>query len=166
MIEFIDKVVPDAYHGTSRANAENIIRTKRFMPSSGRDCFLGDGIYFFEAGKERAKWWAKKRHPRMPIGIIFAQIQLGRCLDLANKSHIEVIRLAKQRIIEKGIADEISDTLVINFLTKEIDRDIETVRGYFLGSRNTIFLESKIYEIVHIVICVKKQGNILNFRLL
>jgi hypothetical protein len=166
MIRFEDKVIPDAYHGTSKAFAENIIRTKKFQPSSGDDCYLGDGIYFFEAGKGHAKWWATKQYPGTQIALIIAVVQLGRCLDLGNPEHIALVSFTREEIKKKGAPENLTDTAVINFLTSKIDKEIETIRGYFHGSPLRLFSESKIFEITHVIICVKKHDNILNFRLL
>jgi len=167
MVKYINKVVPDAFHGTSKTIAEHIIRTKKFKPSTGNDCFLGDGIYFFEAGKEHAKWWAHNRYPGQQIGIIIAEIQLGKCLDLSDPVHLELVKLTKNKIEKTEFAKKITDTLVINFLTNKIDIEIETVRGYFPSSpKEKIFEGSRIYQYLHIVICVKRQENILTFNLI
>jgi hypothetical protein len=165
MIEFISKVIPDAYHGTSRANAETIVRTRRFLPSTGGNCFLGDGIYFFESGKEHAKWWARRQYRWAQIGIIVANIQLGKCLELGNKAHVELVKMVKQKLEQKGYVEGVTDAFTINFLTKEIDTEIETVRGYFPGSREKLFAGSRIFKFLHVVICVKKHDNILDFRM-
>jgi hypothetical protein len=167
MVKYIDKVVPDTFHGTSKTIAEHIVRTKKFIPSSGEDCFLGDGIYFFEAGKERAKWWARRRYRGQQIGIIIAVIQLGRCLDLSDPTHVELVKLTEREIEKTNVAKKITDTLVINFLTNKIDKEIETVRGYFPGYyAEKIFEGSRIYQYLHVVICVKRQENILTFNLI
>jgi hypothetical protein len=166
MVKLTDKVVPDAYHGTSRVNAVSIIRTKKFEPSSGENCFLGDGIYFFESGKEHAKWWARKQYPGTGIAVILAVVRLGRCLDLGDPDHIALIRLTKEEIEKKGGTKNLTDTAILNFLTSKIDKEIETVRGYFHGSHFRLFVESKIFEITHVIICVKKHENIVDFRLL
>ena len=78
-------------------------------------------------------------------------------------------RNAKQiaeEIEKKGAPKNLTDTAILNFLTSRIDKEIETVRGYFHGSRFRVFAESKIFEITHVTICVKKHDNIINFRLL
>ena len=167
MIKFKDKIVPDAYHGTSKANAQNIIRIGKFELSSGKECYLGDGIYFFEAGKGHAEWWARRKYGSgTRIAVIIATVQLGKCLDLGNPEHIRLIELARQEIQKQSLDIELSDTLVINFLAKKVSTDIETVRGYFHGSPERVFTGSKVFEITHVVICVKNHGNILTFALL
>jgi len=103
MIKFEDKVIPDAYHGTSKAFAENIIRMKKFQPSSGDHCYLGDGIYFFETGKEHAKWWARKQYPGTQIAVIIAVVQLGRCLDLGNPEHIGLVSFTRDEIKKRWL---------------------------------------------------------------
>lgn len=48
----------EGYHGTTKMNAETIMRQKRFILSNKNTEWLGKGIYFF-ADYRHAKWWAK-----------------------------------------------------------------------------------------------------------
>jgi len=167
MVQYSNKLIRDAFHGTSKANAESIIQSRRFIYSRGEDCYLGDGVYFFESGLEHAKWWAEKKFSGQQIGIIIAHIQLGKCLELGNPQCIELIRLAKAQIETARFSERITDAFVINFITAIIDRQIETVRGYFpVKATGKIFPGSHIYANVRVTICVKKYDNILHYNIL
>lgn len=48
------------YHGTSKINADNIIKKNEFNISQGEKHWLGNGIYFFEH-ESLAEWWAKTK---------------------------------------------------------------------------------------------------------
>lgn len=52
-----------AYHGTSLACANIIVRTKHFISSTGTKEWLGSGIYFFPHFGSAAKWASSKRVP-------------------------------------------------------------------------------------------------------
>lgn len=164
-VEYIYKVVPDAFHGTSKSNAENILRTKKFILSRSEDCYLGDGIYFFEGAQSLAEWWAKKQNPDKQVGIILASIQLGRCLDLANPDHRNLVKGVGERIKRRKDKEEISDALILNLITTKIEPEIETIRGIFPGGKGKIYYGSRIYDRIHIMICVKKATNILKFKI-
>ena len=166
-IEYVDKLIPDAYHGTSKSNASNIEVNKKFIPSRGPDLFLGDGIYFFEGTKSLAEWWARKNFPNEEIGIIIAEIQLGRCLDLTIPEYRDLVKNAKCKIEKQELKENITDTLVINFICAIIEPEIETVRYISKrGALTKIYPGSRIYDSIHIAICVKKTNNILNFKII
>lgn len=183
LVEYVDSVARDAFHGTSKSKAERIKKTREFIPSKGPDCYLGDGVYFFEEAKSLAERWARKQCSGQGIGIIVAEIQLGKCLNLLNADHRNLIKLTYEKIrleiLRQAISrtprsfngirfpetpEGINDAIVINFYASKIDPTIETVRSYFTWGKEKIFKGSRIYE-WHGVICVRKRENILNFRM-
>jgi hypothetical protein len=52
---------------------------------------LGDGIYFWEDGLRRAREWARD-FVKGPASIVRAEIDLGRCLDLADTEYLDLLR--------------------------------------------------------------------------
>jgi len=52
-----------AYHGTSLACANIIVKSKRFILSEGNKEWLGSGIFFFPHFGSAAKWAQSKRVP-------------------------------------------------------------------------------------------------------
>lgn len=89
-LKHFDKIVPDAYHGTRSDYAQNVIQNKKFHISTGKEQYLGDGVYFFEGSKWNAKDWARRKFKGEQIGIIKATINLWKCLDLNNKEHLMI----------------------------------------------------------------------------
>lgn len=160
-IKYKDRIVPDAYHGTSLETARRIIREGRFKLSKGSHQFLGDGIYFYESSRWHAEKWASKRHEN--IGIICAVINLGKCLDLHNYEYIRLLKKVRKKLLQRGIP-EITDAVVINFSAKQFEFD--TVRATY-SSRNLdkIFPGSKFWEYSQLIICVRNQDQILRFKL-
>jgi hypothetical protein len=169
MIEFIDRKIPNAYHGTSRENVEQIFRDNRFVPSGGEDHYLGSGIYFYEGSRELAEKWARKKFRGDEIGIIIAEIQLGRCLDLTIPECRTILKDFKSKLEKKRPGLAITDPFVINLLCQNFPEAIETVRAIYSlkdihGKFYRIFIGSRLYD-DHITICVRKDDNILNFQM-
>jgi hypothetical protein len=64
--------------------------------------WLGPGIYFWEADPARALEWAKthRRNYENPT-LIGAVIDLGNCLDLTNRSDLELVKAAHDSFIKE-----------------------------------------------------------------
>lgn len=75
-----------AYHGTSRAIAERIHSGEPFSVSRNDHDWLGEGIYFWEGGFDRAKRWAIEKH-KSEAAVVGALVQLGRCYDLMDTKY-------------------------------------------------------------------------------
>src|SRR5258708_347647 len=89
-----------AYHGCDRRTAERVLLGReRLTPSQNDYDWLGNGIYFWEYGPERALDWAReisKRHPnriRHPT-VLGAIIHLGVCFDLLDVRFTNYLRQA------------------------------------------------------------------------
>ncbi|MEA3545209.1 MAG: hypothetical protein U9R69_08330, partial [Thermodesulfobacteriota bacterium] len=59
-IPYVEKIVPDAYHGTSLNIAHNVLDSGKFKVSNSSDDWLGSGVYFFESSLLFAKKHGKK----------------------------------------------------------------------------------------------------------
>lgn len=133
--------------------------------------WLGHGIYFWEHAPVRALEWSKARGKD---GVIGAVIQLGRCLDLTETEHTEVVRLqyallnklyqteGKTLPRNRGKRRDL-DCLVINELVKEaamIEDPFQTVRCPFLEGE-AAFPGSGILKESHIQIAVIDRQCIL-----
>lgn len=164
-IKKINKIVPDAYHGTSLEFARKIVDTKEFLIDKSKDHYLGDGVYFFESSLSNAIYYAGNRNKF--IGVIKSQINLGNCLDLHDREHLEfVFNTAQSLKKRKGV--EITDAFVINFIASM--GDIDTVRATYIATRSgrkreKIFSGSRFYHEQQLMICVRRQENILSYTL-
>jgi len=162
-----DKIVPDAYHGTSKDIAEKIKKDGKFVHSTGEDQYLGNGVYFFESSEWHAKNWAVGRFKGEKIGIIIAEINLGKCLELSNKEHRDFLRDTAIDLQKSGY--KITDALVIDFIIKKFPNMVDTVRASYMGLKyqhaKKIFPGSHFYDYQQLMICVKNQSNIINFSI-
>lgn len=162
----IEKIIPDAYHGTKAKFARNICKNG-FKISTGEKQFLGDGVYFFESSMIHAQNWARKQkeHSGEIIGVIKSVVNLGRCLDLHDKEHIELIADVAERL-KKRINKNITDAVAINFIATNFN-SIDSVRATYFSPhvKNMIFEGSRFYEYVRLMICIRNLKNILKISL-
>lgn len=76
-----------AYHGCDAEVAEQLLRGEPFKRSQNDYDWLGEGIYFWEYGADRAMRFArdqKRRGKLQTPAIVGALVQLGRCFDLMD----------------------------------------------------------------------------------
>lgn len=158
------KKVPDAYHGTDKISAAEILRSRKFKYGTNGKLYLGDGVYFYESSLWHAQTWAERKYPRNDCAIIQAEIDLGHCLDLHNFEHREFLKQVRSQL--KSYADGITDALVINWVVKYGKVNIDTVRAtYTCSLYGKIFKESRFNAFEQLIICVKNSNNILKISL-
>lgn len=76
-----------AYHGCDAGIAERLLRGEGFRMSQNDYDWLGEGIYFWEYGADRAMKFALDQQRRGKVAtpaIVGALIQLGQCFDLMD----------------------------------------------------------------------------------
>src|SRR5438132_6904951 len=94
---FYQRIVT-GYHGCDSALAARVLAgTKRLKLSTNPYDWLGEGIYFWEHGPERAQEWAIEQSnlSRSKIkqpSVLAAKINLGECLDLFDTANTRLLR--------------------------------------------------------------------------
>jgi hypothetical protein len=165
-IAYVDKIIPDAYHGTELKKALKILKEKKFLLSRSKKSYIGDGAYFYESSKWHAEQWCKRCFPSSEHGIICATINLGKCLDLHNQEYKHLLKKVAIQLRLKGIKD-ITDSVVINFYAEKIEA-FDTVRWTYISiskKYDKIFPGSRIHDFSQLIICVKNQSAILSMEL-
>jgi hypothetical protein len=94
------------YHGTTRAEAEQIIASG-FRESSD---WLGQGVYFFMDAPGLARSWAEHRTPESPC-VLQARIDLQDCFDLLDLPAREKFADGAAEYIEMTGAEHINRLL-------------------------------------------------------
>ncbi len=88
------------YHGCTQALADELIsggRSVAAWPRSQNEYdWLGNGIYFWEHGPNRAREWSLANG--RGGGVVGAHIQLGRCLDLMDTRHTALLARAFEAV--------------------------------------------------------------------
>jgi len=165
-IAYVDKIIPDAYHGTELKKALKILKEQEFLPSRSKKSYIGDGTYFYESSKWHAEQWCKRKFPDCGHGIICATINLGKCLDLHNHEHRTLLEKVRNSLVKKGYK-KITDSFIINFYATKIE-DFDTVRWTYtkIGGRfQEIYPGSKIHSFSQLIICVRNHDAILSMKL-
>lgn len=86
-----------AYHGCDAGVAERLLGGEPFKPSRNDYDWLGDGIYFWEYGEDRAFQFAREQVDRGRVrkpAYVGALIQLGDCFDLLDTRFTSELAMA------------------------------------------------------------------------
>jgi hypothetical protein len=89
-----------AYHGCDAEVAERLLHGEPFKMSQNDYDWLGEGIYFWEYGADRALQFAHDQKTRGKVespAIVGALVQLGRCFDLMDTQFTDELPLAFAR---------------------------------------------------------------------
>lgn len=176
-----------AYHGCDEAVVTNVLTTGLPLKRSQNDYdWLGQGVYFWEYGPQRALEWAKASKKIKKAAILGAIINLGACFDLLDTANTlllaglypyyceacEKMSVPIPQNLPAGgeaigdLAKRHLDCAVINwcldFLEKEEQVHFHTVRGVFSEGK-AAFAGSKIMEKSHIQIAVRDMAAIAGF---
>lgn len=157
-----------AFRGTDFAESDRLFNHREFTISTGKDEYLGHGVYFFEDNPVEAHNWAKyvRRLNEHKIILFEANIQVAseKVLDfLLTDHHMAYLKLVDS--IDKRYRDARSkprirkpyDCGLINMICEK--DDYELVRAAF-SLRNKLGLElikkarTRI-EKIHIQLCVR-----------
>lgn len=167
------------FHGTSRKVAEEVFAGRSELKVSKNSWeWLGDGVYFWENGPERALDWAKARGKEDPT-VVGAVIQIGHCLNLMDKpSNLPLSTAYKmcsaafdicgQSLPENTGKYHDLDALVINALHSSADlkgHPYDTVRAAYIEGE-PLYDGTEIMSDTHIQICVRnpRKSIVAYFR--
>lgn len=90
-----------AYHGCDAEVATSILGGEPFKKSQNDYDWLGEGIYFWEYGADRAMKFAEDQRDRGKIktpAIVGALIQLGNCFDLMDTKFTDELSVAYEML--------------------------------------------------------------------
>lgn len=129
------------YHACPKDVADRLLLGgDAFLPSRNAWDWLGEGVYFWEFGHQRAYDWAKQ-WPRLrdkEFAVVGAILQLGNCLDLLDTDHTRRLSaFAKDHVENVGPlppnrgAKRQGDCFLINAYCESMEPSFDTVRGLF-----------------------------------
>jgi hypothetical protein len=171
------------YHGCDIATAELLLKGEPFRPSVNDYDWLGEGIYFWEYGPDRALRFAREQQQRGKVqtpAVVGALIQLGRCFDLMDTRFTHDLEQAYQRweVLTRAHGMRLPentggppdhklrrrDCAVLNWYFNTVeDRQgvsYDTVRcGFTEGS--PVYQGSGIYRESHVQLAVRNPAAIL-----
>ena len=80
------------YHGcTAQVARRAVLCETTLLPSANDHDWLGKGVYFWANDPVRAREWAlaQPQHQGVVVGVVGAIINLGNCLNLAERAAVE-----------------------------------------------------------------------------
>lgn len=125
------------YHGCSIKTAERILNGEPFEPSCNEYDWLGEGIYFWEYGFDRAWRWARHWY-RSDGAVVGAIIQLAHCFDLTDTQYthelaelagtfVRGVKQARMRVPRNrgrhDLKGRFLDCAIINWALREMEAD-------------------------------------------
>jgi hypothetical protein len=171
-----------AYHGCDAKTAERLLRGEPFKKSRNDYDWLGEGIYFWEYGADRALRFAHDQQRRGKVktpAVVGALIQLGNCFDLMDTRFTEELPMAfdlfdtiysygEQRLpVNRGSTPDkllrYRDCAVLNFYLDRLPRRTDaydTVRCGFVEGPPA-FAGSGIRHQSHIQIAVRNPACVV-----
>jgi hypothetical protein len=177
------------YHGCDRSVGEEVLlRGRGLKKSSNRFDWLGEGIYFWEHGPERAlefAEWKKRRGELSEPFVLGAYIHLGQCFDLTDTFATSQLELFYQSLVvdlaatgqplpQNKPAGPTDFDLVLRFLDcavlnsglshleSEVGIRYDTVRGVFPEGAEA-YPGAKILKKTHVQVAVRNPACLLGF---
>ena len=171
------------FHGCEEKVALDVLnnREKHLFASTKSYDWLGSGIYFWLNDPVRALEWAKHKKKEKPA-VIGAIIDLGFCLNLAERDCIESFKAGYEILSKKYDVNEMQNRLpddggfsllrpldcaVINLTCSMLESEgmtVDSVMGYFQESQPA-FPGAGFREKSHTQICVRNNKKILGYFL-
>lgn len=149
--------------------------------------WLGYGIYFWQNNYERA-WEFAQYPPGKPKltrpSVLGAVLDLGNCLDLVDKKHLEMVKVAftyrsskeneREAPSQKNKPAANSSDLLLRYLDCSVMEDLHTMQNDFqqtpYDSVRGVFVEGKpvyegagIYDKTHVQICIRNPNCVRGY---
>lgn len=163
----LEKLIPDAYHGTLAKNVESILKNG-FWVSRSPESYLGSGVYFYESSESWAEFWAEKRAREaggLETAVLSAQIRLGRCINLSDREHCSILKGfekdIRQRISTGAIPGDFRKiTAAYIYNLAAIRSNADSIRKPYGPSEDPMDGWTGVDLSMRIVICVRSTSNI------
>ncbi|MBV9107813.1 MAG: hypothetical protein JO306_00225 [Gemmatimonadetes bacterium] len=162
------------YHGCDSRIARRILAGEAFATSANAWDWLGDGIYFWEYGPDRAMRWAEQQARIRNPAVLGSMIQLGTCFDLLDTRFTRqlgefyrrwITVMSREGVVppqNRGKARFLDRAVIEAFFldTGEAGTVYDTVRGAFVEGE-PIFPGSGFFSDTHVQIAVRNPQSII-----
>ena len=103
------------FHGTTRKSANDILQNG-FQTSKNPYDWLGDGVYFFQDGLERAWEWAIEHHGE-EAAVLGAEILLVDCLDMLDTGWTRIMTQVYNQFLGKLKQSRLASSIAVSWST-------------------------------------------------
>ena len=164
---------------------ENVIlQNEQLTFSKNAYDWLGNGVYFWEANRQRAYEWAEEKASRGEYNnpaVIGAVIDLGYCLNLTDSAYVPLLKIGydllrirlendgKKLPVNRGGTDRVYrylDCAVIeqihDYKRTDKQREFDSARGIFIEG-NEIYEGSGFREQTHVQLCIRNPNCIKGY---
>lgn len=163
------------YHGTTKNNAETVLRERKFNASNGNRHWLGNGVYFYTQEYFSYRWvynMCKSERKKKRKDCV-SKCDETKCLDdIFDKYSILVSRicLSENKVLD---LDSIDGRVWLHRMLKEfyetVNEILEDDKKYMLGTLiNFVFNEPEIAdyyrELYHVIACSFNTFNHIKYR--
>jgi len=101
------------FHGTTKTNADKIVREKNFIWKKRSNHWLGKGVYFFIDDSDKAKWWASKCIKDKDEKVV---VETEVCIDNDRLFNLDTEQAKKY--LDKYIKEAYSNMVVRNAMVE------------------------------------------------
>lgn len=176
------------FHGCEEAVRDAVVSGQSMLRESRNPYdWLGYGIYFWQNNYERA-WEFAQYPPGKPKltrpSVLGAVLDLGNCLDLVDKKHLEMVKVAftyrsskeneREAPSQKNKPAANSSDLLLRYLDCSVMEDLHTMQNDFqqtpYDSVRGVFVEGKpvyegagIYDKTHVQICIRNPNCVRGY---
>jgi hypothetical protein len=154
------------FHATLASVASQIVAEQRVKDSANPWDWLGRGAYFWEDYEYLAVRWAEKCYPGEMVGVVKAEIKLGRCMDFNSGRFDDLFREAHAKLAAEGdpLKPNVGrnhklDRAVIDYVCDSADVHVDTVRCWFPEGERLVD-GSDIRALTHPQLCVRTSPSI------
>ena len=169
------------FHGCEKEDQNRLLNDIKYFKNSQEDYdWLGHGMYFWDNNPERALLWAMDKMKAGTLNepaVIGAAIDLGRCFDLLDSSHIQLLIEGYSLFVKESLElnkpipqnknyskskgnDKVLrylDCAVIEytqkFLQKKGEKPFDSIRAVFVEG-DPIYPDAGFHDKSHIQICI------------
>lgn len=93
------------YHGTSKENAQNIVKTREFIIKPRDTHWIGNGAYFFRDDEKQARYWGQIQFGKSNTEVVKVIIELDedKFLNLDSDHGMEILQSFINEMRQSGI---------------------------------------------------------------
>lgn len=157
------------YHGTTKNNANKIVKENRFKISNNKDEWLGKGIYFYEKYSDAVKWETKDKHHSDAVLHVIVEIDDNEYIDFDSDKGKELFArmmgiIKSQNVEIRSNSAQINQCSTMNYIWENVP-EVQAVFASF-PTEPSIYPVMLQYRSLRREFCVRNNDVIKDIVLL